>query len=276
MTKLDDASMAQTQSQYRYERFTMSLLLQDLRFSKEALQPGDLFPITDLCDTYNGPVRLGGERPRPQLLVTGSITCPMTASSMPVIHDLYREFGEQVDFVLLATREAHPGENYPQPHDHEAKASRARAFEKHHRVPYSVAVDDIEGTVHQLLDGKPNTAYLIDESGSVVFRSHWARDERSLRKALLSVISGRTPTQAESVAMLGPVARAMGSVDDVMHRAGPQAKRDLWLSGIPMAMAGKVARLFGFLEPDHSGIAAAITIGVGMIVIAAGIVASVA
>jgi hypothetical protein len=275
MTRLDDYTPTLTQqSKYRYERFTPSLLLQDLRFSRHALKPGDAFPTKELSDTDGGVSYLGGDRQRPLLLVTGSITCPMTESSMPVIDGLYREFGDQIDFTLLATREAHPGENFPQPHDQEVKISRARALEEHHDVPYTVAVDDIEGTVHQLFDGKPNTAYLLDSTGIVIFRSHWARDERSLRKAMLSVINGVAPASQKSAAMLGPVARAMGSVDHVMHKAGPQAKRDLWLSGLPMAMTGKVARLFGFLEPDHRGIAAVATISLGTIAIAAAIIAA--
>lgn len=273
MTKLDDAELSHPQSNYRYERFTMGLMVKDLRFGKDALRPGDKFPGTNLLDIRGNDVNLGEERDRPLLLVTASITCPMTESSMPVVEDLYREFGDRVDFALLATREAHPGENYPQPHTAEDKALRAKELSDHHSLPFTVVVDDIDGTVHRLLDGKPNTAYVIDPSGTVAFRSHWARDERSLRSALTSVVNGSAPDRAHSGSMLGPVAKAMGSVDQVMHKAGPQAKKDLWLSGVPMAMAGKVAKVFGFSNPDHRGIAAVVSLGVGMVAIAAILIA---
>jgi hypothetical protein len=61
--------------------------------------------------------------------------------------------------------------------------------------------------------------------------------------------------------MLGPVARAMGSVDEVMRTAGPGARRDLWRSASPMATAGLLARLFPFKRSDRRGIAAAVALG---------------
>ena len=64
--------------------------------------------------------------------------------------------------------------------------------------------------------------------------------------------------------MLGPVARAMGSVDDVMRKAGPGARRDMWLSASPMATAGLLAKLFRFKRSDHRGIAAVVALGVLM------------
>jgi hypothetical protein len=50
--------------------------------------------------------------------------------------------------------------------------------------------------------------------------------------------------------MLLPVARAMGHLDDVLSRAGPQAWRDLWKAGFPIGMAGKLAPMFRPLSPD--------------------------
>lgn len=64
--------------------------------------------------------------------------------------------------------------------------------------------------------------------------------------------------------MLGPVARAMGSLDEVMRIAGPGARRDLWLSASPMATAGLFARLFRFKRHDHRGIAAVVALAVFM------------
>ncbi len=64
--------------------------------------------------------------------------------------------------------------------------------------------------------------------------------------------------------MLGPVAMAMGSVDEVMRTAGPGASRDMWLSASPMAAVGLLARLFRFNRSDHRGIAAVVALGVLM------------
>ena len=64
--------------------------------------------------------------------------------------------------------------------------------------------------------------------------------------------------------MLGPVAMAMGSVDEVMRTAGPGARRDLWLSASPMATVGLLAKLLPFKRSDHRGIAAVVALGVLM------------
>jgi hypothetical protein len=76
---------------------------------------------------------------------------------------------------------------------------------------------------------------------------------------LVAAANGRVPEIRQSVRMIGPVSRAMGHVQDVMVRAGPQAVRDLWLAGFPMALAGRVATLFSSLSPDQRGIAAVLT-----------------
>ncbi len=65
--------------------------------------------------------------------------------------------------------------------------------------------------------------------------------------------------------MIGPVVRAMGHVQEIMTRGGPQAARDLWRAGFPMAMAGRVATLFTSLSPDQRGIAAVVSLAFGMV-----------
>ena len=60
--------------------------------------------------------------------------------------------------------------------------------------------------------------------------------------------------------MVLPVARAMGSLEDVLGRAGQPAWRDVWRSGFPIAIAGKLARLFRPLLPGNRGIASVVTL----------------
>ena len=78
------------------------------------------------------------------------------------------------------------------------------------------------------------------------------------------MLTGTAPEKSQSRAMLGPVAMAMGSVDEVMRTAGPGARRDLWLSASPMATVGLLAKLFRFNRSDHRGIAAVVALGVLM------------
>lgn len=226
---------------YRYDRFTFRLLREDLRFHDGALAPGDDVTFEEMPDSNGSVVRLGGTG-RPLLLVTGSMTCPMTASAMPGLLDLYREFGDRVDFALLSAREAHPGENYPQPRSQAEVRERASELRDFYGVPFAVLVDDVDGSLHRRLDSKPNAAFLFDRAGTLVFRALWSSDERRLRAAVDAVANGQTPARSESTAMVRPMVRALGHIDEVVRRGGPSAQRDLRRSALPMAVAGRLAR----------------------------------
>ena len=252
-------------SDYRYEHFTTKRLLQDIRFGRSAPRQGDALPEFDLATADGGRVnKTDFVGDRPLLLILGSITCPMTASAMPALKRLYVQFSERIAFVMVNVREAHPGENFPQPRTPDEKLEHARALRDMYQIPWPVAVDDIDGTLHQALDGKPNAAFLADVEGKVVFRAHWARDEGGLRRALESVSRGDRPVKRESRAMLLPVARAMGHVHRVMGIARPRARRDLLLAGTAMVLAGMVASALRPLSPDWRGIAASAVVGVAI------------
>ncbi len=249
-------------AEYRYQHFTTKLLFHDLGFHRGSKRPGDTLPEFDLPTT--GSERIATKDlvdDQPLLLVTGSMTCPMTASAIPSMKRLHARYGDDVAFVMLNVREAHPGENYPQSETLEEKADHARALKETYQMPWTVAVDDLDGSLHIAMDAKPNSAYLLDRDGTIVFRSIWARDEDSIGAALENVKRDETPAKTESRAMVGPLVSAMGSVHEVMKRAGPQAERDHWLANPPMELAGRVASLFPSLSPDRRGVAAVATLG---------------
>lgn len=252
--------------QYRYERFTTSLLFRDLRFRRGAAGPGDSLPAFELVTTDGDCLvnqdLLGN---KPLLLIFGSITCPMTASAMPFLLQLHTEFGDRVDFVMLNVREAHPGEHFRQPRTMQEKLKHAQVLKQFYEIPWTVAADKIDGNLHRALDPKPNSAFLANSDGMIVFRSLWASDKKALRQAVESVVAGRKPEQSESQALIGPVSRAMGQVEEVMERAGPQAVKDIWWAGLPMALAGRIATFFPRLSPDQRGIAAVLTLALGIL-----------
>jgi len=253
---------------YRYTKFTTSLLFRDLRFPGSAAAPGEQVPAFELLTT-------SGERltnsdvfgNKPVLFVFGSMTCPMTASSAPSVQDLYEEFGDRVDFVMLYVREAHPGENYAQAETIEDKIESARALQEFYGIDWTVAADTVDGDLHRALDPKPNAAYLANSDGEILFRSLWAADYGALRDALDDAANGRALRKSQSNKLLGPVIRAMGVVRGVMERGGPQSVRDLWIAGFPMALAGLIATQFKPLGPDQRGIAAVLTLMLSMIAV---------
>lgn len=253
-------------NKYRYKHFTTSLLFRDLRFRKDAAAPSDAFPEFELITTDGS--RLVNDDvfgDKPVIFIFGSMTCPMTASAAPSVQDLYDEFGDRVEFIMLYVREAHPGEHFAQSETIEEKLNYARALKEFYGIQWTVAADSIDGDLHRALDPKPNSVFLTDKDGTILFRSLWASDYRALGLALDAAANGRKPKFRQSVKMMGPVIRAMGHVQTVMTRGGPQAVRDLWLAGFPMALAGRIAALFSSLAPDQRGIAAALTLMLGML-----------
>jgi hypothetical protein len=95
----------------------------------------------------------------------------------------------------------------------------------------------------------------------------WAADYDALHLALEDAADGKALRHTQSTRLFGPVARAMGSVRETMRRGGPQAERDLWRAAFPMALTGLVASWFGPLSPGQRGIAAVLTMVIGMIVV---------
>lgn len=247
--------------EYRYKNFTMNLLFRDLRFNRSAPVAGDTFPDFDLMTTTGEQVKKGDYLGnKPLLLIFGSLTCPMMASSMPTLKRLHRKFGDQVEFVMLNVREAHPGEKIPQPEATAQKMSNATILKEHFDMPWTVASDDINGSLHRSLDTKPNAAFLMDTKGKLVFRSIWARDDQALETALDNLVNGKVQVKTQSAKMVMPVIRAMGYFADTMNRAGPRAWREMWIAGFPIALVGFVAGLLKPLPRDSRGILSATTI----------------
>jgi hypothetical protein len=117
----------------------------------------------------------------------------MTASAGRALNDLYRQFGDRVAFLSVYVREAHPGDRFPQRETFEEKLGHAAAYRERDDLPWPVAVDDLDATLHRALDPRPNAAYVVDEQGVVVYRALWSNQERVLRDPLRPVNAGRRP-----------------------------------------------------------------------------------
>jgi thiol-disulfide isomerase/thioredoxin len=242
---------------YRFQRFRTALLIDDLTFGSQAPGPGDQVPAFDLPTLDGGRFSSSDLGGRPVLLAVGSRTCPVTESAGPVLRRLHAEYGDKVRFVLVNTREAHPGDLFGQPQTPQEKWAHAAELRRHHDIPFEVAVDDIDGTLHRALTPKPNSAYLLDPAGTIRYRAHWANDERGLRSALSACIQGRTPVRDRSRAMVRPLLRATGHLPAVVRFAGPRVERDVWIAATPLAVLARLSRLFRWLPEDRRGAAAA-------------------
>lgn len=248
------ATTSTSASTYRYDRFRLSHMLADMRFDPDTPTTGDLLPHLDL-NTLDGERITFEGLDRPHLFVFGSNTCPMTASARDVLGELHRDFGDKIRFVLVQVREAHPGEHISQPSSIEEKTAHARRLRDTLDVDFTVAVDDLDGSFHSSLDPKPNAAYLVDDQGTILFRSMWSSDEQRLRAALTATIEGRAPDRRQSTRVLQPTLGALGHVGPVIDNAGPRARRDLLRSAPPMLLAARLAGLFRGVSPNRRGYA---------------------
>jgi hypothetical protein len=246
--------------EYRYAHFQRAVLAEDMNF-RGGPRPGDPLPDFELPTTEGGSVRRSDfVGRRPLLIVFGSITCPMTASSADVLKELYAEFAGRVAFLTVYVREAHPGDRYPQPDSSAEKLEHARTYKLRDQIPWLVAVDDVEGRFHRAMDGKPHAAYLVEAHGRVAFRALWANEAHGLREALHEVLGGPAQPLGERRARMVPMLRGMGVIDEVLSTAGDGARKDVREQAPPLYFLGRLAGIFRPLSPLGRGVAAAVVL----------------
>jgi Iodothyronine deiodinase len=268
------ATKVRGSARYRFDHPAIPDVMADLRIPASDLGPGDRIPDFDLPATDGGRITsadLASGR-RPTLLVFGSLTCPVTESGGGGLAQLHARYGDQIRFVMVYVREAHPGALTRQPRTFEAKLRNAGALRVHHGFGFEVAVDDIDGTVHRAFGPRPNSAYLIDPAGRIVFRAHWADVTSALEAALADVAAGNRPRSAKAGRTLRSMAIMTGFADVAFGAAGPGALADTWKVAPPFGMMIVTSRLFGFLPRGRRGTPAMIAMAVMMIVVVAAIV----
>lgn len=135
-------------------------------------------------------------------------------------------------------------------------AVRATELKAELDLPWTVLTDDLDGSFHRAMDPKPNSAYVIDPTGRILFRSLWAGDVKSLRHALQEVTTGRTPIKKQSTHTFGPLMRGIGFFYETLGKAGPQARRDMIFAAPPITLLGRLAKVFCRLKLEHRGVAA--------------------
>nr|WP_246247234.1 TlpA disulfide reductase family protein [Cellulomonas septica] len=234
--------------------------------------PGDVIPRFDLptLDGHRFDSHDLGDKP--VLLVFGSQTCPVTRSALPPLNDLHERYGDRVRFVLVQTREAHPGELLPQPRSDAEKAAHAASMRDDLRVTYEVAVDDIDGTLHRSVGPKPNSAYVLRPDGVVTARVHWANDTAAVRASIEDALGGPGVRVRRGRSVL-PLLAAVGHLPDVVRRAGSKAERDVWKAAPPLALLGRATRLLSPLATDRRGPAATVGLAVLVLAVVAAVIA---
>ena len=253
-------------SNYRFDHFNINIMLGDMRFGKHALTTGQKIPNIDVYSSASKSIKLLDlvKNKKALLIVTGSITCPMTVSSLPYLNALEAEFGEDISFALLYVREAHPGKRIPQPQELNQKIINANKLAESHSIAWPVISDDIDGTLHNLLDTKPNSVHLINNEGKILFQSLWAGDAYSLKKTLLQVTKESSIKTPISQKMMGPFIRSAGYMDEIPKLARSGAYRELALGAPPVALLSKTAGFFAFLPKSFRGYASSFVFAIAI------------
>jgi hypothetical protein len=78
-----------------------------------------------------------------------------------------------VQFVDVMIRQAHPGPEVPPYASDAQKLGDAVEYKKREGIPWTVLVDDLDGTVHRQYGGMADPTYLIDRDGRVAFYNMW-------------------------------------------------------------------------------------------------------
>lgn len=266
MTAIDQT----TGAAYRIEHPSMLDVMRDLRIPATDPGPGDQMPSFDLPTISGG--RFASEQfdgtGQPTLVVFGSLTCPITESAGEGLVRLHRRYGSSVRFVLVDVREAHPGASAPQPIDPVDKVRHAEQLAAHHQLPFEVAVDDVDGSLHRAVGTRPSSAYLVDPDGTIVFRAHWSNLTDDLDEALAAVTEGRAVPNSTVGGTFRSMAKMTGYAPVAFDNAGPGAMADTWRAAAPFAAMITASTLFAFLPPERRGVPAmaALAAALGVVV----------
>lgn len=219
---------SQTQ-RYNYEHFMPDTLMEDVeRIEKpEHPAPGEPAPDFSLKDTDGKEWHLHNLHNLPVILFTGSGTCPLTQGCLPGLKDLYEEYGERCQWLMLYVREAHPGEHLPAHKSYEQKRDQAEYFRRVEDIPWPILVDDLEGKVHKQYGLLANAVFIIDLDGRVSFAGGIAHAP-TLREALEHLFAqnlrGVVPEDEDNTPhWMGPAVYGWKAIE----RGGEISKRDM-------------------------------------------------
>ena len=145
----------------------------------------------------------------PALILTGSLSCPPARRFNAVANELRKEFGAQVNVVVLYLIDAHPnGDLCPytgtdwltsdneaagilvrQPVDLEQRIELASRYIEHLGLEVPVVIDNMDNAAWAALGRWPNMAVLVGNDGNCIFWQDWVSPDE-LRKLLADHLAG--------------------------------------------------------------------------------------
>jgi len=205
------------------------------------------------------------------VLTFGSATCPMTAGSIRGLNSLCEEYrGDDVEFLFVYVREAHPGDQLPAHESMDDKIAAAELLRQAEEIEMPIVVDELNGAIHKKYGKLPNATFIIDKSGRIAFRSLWSRPSQ-MAAALEELLQRQAERGVEHAVVNGGEDTAMpfshGALFSyrALERGGPAALEDfrdaLGLPGRAMLVTSRVAEPL-VLHPGRVAVGALLAGGV--------------
>ena len=112
---------------------------------------------------------------QPLVLEFGSVSCPIFHGNGPSMEDIFVRYdggtGRKARVAMLYVREAHPGW-LQKPHN-SLDEKLTNANELQGKLLRPVWVDSVDGELHQTMGPEPNSVFIIDTHGKIVYKSVW-------------------------------------------------------------------------------------------------------
>src|SRR5438270_10236905 len=232
-------------SSYNYEHFSRDLFHDLAQTSFSGPAPGERAPDFKAVTLDGEAVRLSDfAKKKNVLLIFGSATCPMTAGAIGGINELYDRFrGDDIEFLFVYVREAHPGEIIPAHSSMREKTEAARLLRDEEDMQMPILVDDLRGSIHRKYSRLPNPSFLVDKSGRVAFLSLWSKPD-ALAAAIEELLELQQERGVDHVSVSGgqdlsmPLPYSALSAYRALERGGKQSLNDFRQAlGLPARVA---------------------------------------
>jgi len=178
-------------------------------FDTESPAVGGFAPQTTLVDSAGRPISIiDYVSEKPLVVQFGSHTCPVYRYRRFSMEKLYSEFKDQVNFLLVYTREAHPvGSKSPyddkewvtawnrvprvlleEPATLDQRVARAKWSKDTLGIRYPVLVDSMNNATWTNYGRAASPAFVIDVDGRIALRQVWV-DPKVIREKLATLLN---------------------------------------------------------------------------------------
>ena len=226
-------------SSYNYEHFSIKPYAKWYKDFLKILPLGSMAPDFSCVDSEGKRVKLSDYRNNSIVVLEfGCMTCAPAvtqAASYPesISKKLVPKYSDKnVSFLMVYTRETHPGENVRSHSKFNEKLDHARLFKQLEGVRLRLLVDSLDGRIHRKYGMLPNMVYILNKEGRIAYKASWtdsAEIDSVLDNLLLWEREGFTPL--DSVAVVEKYHFIMDRNKEehsrVYERSGPRAVKEL-------------------------------------------------